>query len=54
MRRSGRSTRSVDCSTLGALLTATLSSKSMVWLRRINAPRATQMRAKLEAAQHRP
>ena len=33
---------------LGALLTALLSSKSMVWLRRINASRATRQRAKLE------
>jgi PTS system mannose-specific IIC component len=33
---------------LGALLTAMLSSKSMVWLRRVNATRATHQRAKLE------
>lgn len=35
-------------SLLAALLTAMLSGKSMVWLRRINATRATRQRAKLE------
>jgi mannose/fructose/N-acetylgalactosamine-specific phosphotransferase system component IIC len=33
---------------LAALATALLSGKSMVWLRRLNASRATQQRAKLE------
>jgi hypothetical protein len=44
----GEPAGSLTVALLGALLTALLSSKSMVWLRRVNATHATRQRAKLE------